>query len=213
MGTSADDLGCCCCMERPAWSAEEIEEEIDGRREDNDRRLDAMELGIVRPVAGSANGSCASSTPLAPLAPLPPTAGLTCRLCQAEPVLVLTGLEDVLTVLPGTSNVVFLPKVGVVARWISSGGGGEVGRGGGPIFGGPGLPATGAAIFELLDADVNGGGGNRGGGGSIIIGGLVRSTLFGELGTESVPALETLDLASPVAAVEMTEALVLTLDL
>ena len=121
-----------------------------------------------------------------------------------------------LIVLPGTSNIPFLPKVGVVARWISSGGGGDIGRGGGPIFGGPGLPATGAAILELLGAADVGGGGNRGGGGSIIIGGLVRSTLFGELGTESVPALETLDLASPavtVAAFEMTEALVLTLDL
>jgi hypothetical protein len=72
--------------------------------------------------------------------------------------------------------VLFLEMEGVVARWSNSGGGGDVGLGGGPIFGGPGLVPGGAI----------GGGGNLGGGGSIIVGGLVRSTAFGEALTESV---------------------------
>lgn len=63
------------------------------------------------------------------------------------------------------------PKVGVVARWINSGGGGDNGRGGG------------ISCDDLLSGIKEGGsmlppggGGALGGGGSDIIGGLVLST-------------------------------------
>lgn len=56
------------------------------------------------------------------------------------------------------------PKVGVVARWMSSGGGGEVGRGGG---------------MELFLIGMVDGGGMLGGGGSIMVGGRVLSTTTG----------------------------------
>ena len=66
------------------------------------------------------------------------------------------------------------PKVGVVARWMSSGGGGDEGRGGAISYDDPervgilrsGINEGGGMLF---------GGGARGGGGSIIVGGRVLS--------------------------------------
>lgn len=71
---------------------------------------------------------------------------------EADPA--ITGVEERL-------------NIGVVARWISSGGGGEVGRGGG-------MP------LETFFGGMNEGGGMLGGGGSIIVGGRVLSIGGGE---------------------------------
>lgn len=154
---------------RTPWS-EEIEDEIDCRREDTERRLGAAEdidFSAGRP-ALSSNGS--GSTPCSPLC---------WRVGAVVAALLLAMERDWLIVLPpttgGTASVLFLEIDGVVARWINSAGGGDVGLGGGPIFGGPGL----VVVVVVGGTVVGGGGGSLGGGGNIIVGGLVRSTAFG----------------------------------
>lgn len=62
--------------------------------------------------------------------------------------------------LGGTISADCLPNVGVVARWMSSAGGGEVGRGGGT---------------EDFLVGIDGGGGMLGGGGRDMVGGRDRS--------------------------------------
>jgi hypothetical protein len=153
-----------------------MEEDMDCRRDDTERRLDAMDFDIGRP-ALSSNGSC--NTPCSPACAGPfPFCARVCPPCEAAVALMVERVW--LTVLPattgGTTRVLFLENEGVVARCSSSGGGGDVGLGGGPMFDGPGF---------VPGADT-GGGGSLGGGGSIIVGGLVRSTALGEALAERV---------------------------
>lgn len=80
---------------------------------------------------------------------------------------------------PGTFSTE--PNVGVVARWMSSAGGGEVGRGGGVSW--DGLRSGMNAGGSILPPE---GGGSFGGGGSDIIGGLDLSTCGDASSTEDV---------------------------
>lgn len=157
-----------------AGCSDEIDEDTDGLREEVDRRLeriDVIEVGTTRPLFSSGN-SCGA---------LPAERKLLvdkgCRTC-GEPE--IAGRTPLRPGGAGTARLLYIPwpelrpRVGVVARWMSSGGGGDIGRGGGPMFGGPGL---------LIEG---GGGGRRGGGGSIIVGGRVRSIRGGGTG-DSVP--------------------------
>lgn len=77
---------------------------------------------------------------------------------------------------PGTVSTE--PNVGVVARWMSSGGGGEVGREGGISLSRADAEDPGRLRSGMKDGGgmLLGGGGMRGGGGSIIVGGRVLST-------------------------------------
>ena len=74
--------------------------------------------------------------------------------------------------LPGKDKIE--PR-GVVARWMSSAGGGEEGRGGGPSLVDP-LRLSLLSGMKLGGGMVVGGGGSLGGGGKDITGGRVLST-------------------------------------
>lgn len=157
---------------------------MDGRREDTECLLDVNEAIDLAPRAFlSSNDSWPSSPPEV----TPFTAERTCRADAGgiEPALGgrVEGLLAVRPIEAGTASVLFRPIVGVVARWMSSAGGGDIGRGGGPMDG----PALILPADEVRVGDVVGGGGRRGGGGSIIVGGRVRSTGFGTLAAASVP--------------------------
>ena len=95
------------------------------------------------------------------------------------------------TLDPGVRYPLLPNKVGVTARWMSSGGGGELGLGGGPS-----AEPRRRSGMKLGGGILLSGGGALGGGGRDIMGGLVLSTMADPEGTRerrpvsSPPALE-----------------------